>query len=422
MERINKRGYATVGCDMESFKKAVSELASVTHCKRVKAAGVDFLHSLQKVDDKKGLYFQDLSRTAIMDAGKVAPTIGVIDKQSYSTAAYKENITNLFALVTDDAGNEDLFSFSEESMASIFQLCKMSGENVFEKNNLIRNMFVSGCFYEAKKSVSLIYRETDDMDKKVYYVGLSRYAFVPQDEVLIPILDKFDAEKPLGNIKSVNWTVDTAVSQIYVEFPDVADEIEAEYGVKNAVPGMILLTSDIGASSLRALSTLKINGHRIVIEEVAKRHSGKGETTAEFIEKFTQAVDKEIFQRVKELPKQLCKLISMEIGPAALDTDEDRENNFVAVSDVLKESIDKTFHKFNASKKKVIFETLIEEIISSKRYTLYDIAAFVMSVADRVKVDAITAQTVNKEAAKAPFVVEAVARKYTEDMNSFQIL
>ena len=47
--------------------------------------------------------------------------------------------------------------------------------------------------------------------------------------------------------------------------------------------------------------------------------------------------------------------------------------------------------------------------------TAYAIAEMIMAVPDRVHVDAVTAVTVNCEAAKAPEVVKSVTKKYIKE-------
>ena len=215
----------------------------------------------------------------------------------------------------------------------------------------------------------------------------------------------------------VSWSVDHALSQIYLEFPDAAKEIAESYKLPHeAMPGLMLQTSDIGRSSFIAQATMRINNHLVRLETVSVSHNNKkGVDVDEYINEFVDKVDTELFANIKKIPEQLCELMTMSISPAVIATDDDRENNYIAVTDILKESINKTFKKFSGSKKKVIFESLSEEIISCMSYTAYDIAEMIMAVPDRVHVDAVTAVTVNREAAKAPEVVKSVTKKYIKE-------
>lgn len=421
MEKINRNKLLKSGKTLSGFKKAVEELSDITECHKVKIEKISFMHNTNQISDGKFI-FNDLSRGIILNMYKEKPILGVIDNTYIDEEALKENSTNLLALVTDENGNDFVMVVSEYAMASLLQFVGLSGSAMFDKNNYLRNAFVAGCFYEknAKSGISLVCRKSETCaDEKIYYFGLSRYHFVPQKLVLNPVLDRIKNDAVLGKMDVINWEVTQEYSRIYIEFPDVANEISLSYGVNNAIPGLILQTSDIGRSSLTALSTLNVNGHQIIVEEIIRQHCHRGEDLQTYIDEFVNSVDTQLFANVKTLPKQLLKLIGMDIPAKDLDSENGRENNFMAISDILKEAIDLTFKKFNASKKRIVLEGLQEEICSSLTYSAYDIAALIISVPDRLKCDPITEKAIQKEIAKAPFHVEKAYNEFLSLKDNF---
>lgn len=417
MERINRDTHEVSGTDLEGFKEAVKKMSAITHCRRINAKDLAFIHYTGK--EHNGQYvISDLSRTALK---RPSQTISGLSPSYTDEEAMRENktTTRLLAIAEAKDGSEDLLHISSYGLPSLLQSIYLSGEAAFDNNSYYRNAFLASVFYQkkAEAGLSLITRKTCDNDEKIYYVGLSRYRYVPQADLLIPVLDRIAKDAVLGTMDVVSWSVDHALSQIYLEFPDAAKEIAESYKLPHeAMPGLMLQTSDIGRSSFIAQATMRINNHLVRLETVSVSHNNKkGVDVDEYINEFVDKVDTELFANIKKIPEQLCELMTMSISPAVIATDDDRENNYIAVTDILKESINKTFKKFSGSKKKVIFESLSEEIISCMSYTAYDIAEMIMAVPDRVHVDAVTAVTVNREAAKAPEVVKSVTKKYIKE-------
>lgn len=415
MENINKNKCSIKGTNLEGFKKAVKDISAITECRKIKSKDLSFFHFEDLTKDGRNV-ISDLSKISLK---KRHQTMAGLKTDLLDQDALKENSTHLGAIITSPAGDEEVVFVSEYALPSLLQSVGLAGNSAFSFNNYYRNAFLASSFYTKKDdaSLSLITRKSSENDEKVYYVGLSRYLYVPQDQLLIPVINRLADDKVLGTMKVVSWTVNHEISQIYLEFPDVAKEISEAYHLPHeAVPGLMLQTSDIGKSSFIAQSTLKLNGHMIRLETVSVAHNNKyGFNKDEYIGKFVEKIDNEIFTNVRSFPEKLFKLMQISISPKSLDSEKDREDNFVSISDILKTSIEKVFRKFSNGKKLAIFESLQEEIVSSVPYTAYDIAEIVISIPDRVQIDEVTATTVYKEIAKAPDVIKRVAKEYLKE-------
>lgn len=415
MNNINKNDYLLTGTDLEGFKKAVKDISAITKCRKIKSKDMSFFHFEDLMKDERNV-ISDLSKISLK---KRHQTMAGLKADLLDQDALKENSTHLGAIITSPTGDEEVVFVSEYALPSLLQGVGLAGNSAFSLNNYYRNAFLASSFYTKKDNanLSLITRKSGENDEKVYYVGLSRYLYVPQDQLLIPVIDRIAADQVLGTMKVISWTVDHEISQIYLEFPDVAKEISDAYHLPHeAVPGLVLQTSDIGKSSFIAQSTLKLNGHIIRLETASIAHNNKyGFDKDEYISKFIEKIDNEIFANVRSFPEKLFELMQISISPKNLDSDKDKESNFVSISDILKTSIERVFKKFSNGKKLAIFESLQEEFVSSMSYTAYDIAEMIISIPDRVKIDEVTAATVNKEISKAPEIIKRVAKEYLKE-------
>lgn len=119
MERINKDAYEVSGTDLEGFKEAVKKMSAITHCRRINAKDLAFIHYTGK--EHNGQYvISDLSRTALK---RPSQTISGLSPSYTDEEAMRENktTTRLLAIAEAKDGSEDLLHISSYGLPSLLQ-------------------------------------------------------------------------------------------------------------------------------------------------------------------------------------------------------------------------------------------------------------------------------------------------------------
>ena len=89
MERINRDTHEVSGTDLEGFKEAVKKMSAITHCRRINAKDLAFIHYTGK--EHNGQYvISDLSRTALK---RPSQTISGLSPSYTDEEAMRENKT-----------------------------------------------------------------------------------------------------------------------------------------------------------------------------------------------------------------------------------------------------------------------------------------------------------------------------------------
>lgn len=397
MKKRNSEDFLVSGTNIEDFKEEVKKMSEITHVKKVKVRDFDFMHV--QGETATDFHVVLLNNAALFEGIDTSKQMAL--RHSDMELSSNEIATNLLAITSDDTDNEDVVAFSTMAIPSLFQNIGLSGSATISANDIYRNAHFACEFYKqpATKSLSLVYRQSPDTnDKKVYYVGRSRYNYVPQAAELIPVLDRIYKEKALGEIEAKEWYVDSALSHIYLEFPDEAQAISESYGKPVGIPGMILQTSDVGVSSLTAMSTLRIKNNIIILESVSKQHCKKdGEN---FVDAFYETIDNSLFANVRVVPEQLAKLFGTYLPKDDIKREE-----------LIYGAIEKIFPKvFKVdAKRRQVLDLLMTSLEANTEYSYFDVFVAFTELPERLECDTLTSTTIQKLCAKLPgYLVEKI--------------
>ena len=266
-----------------------------------------------------------------------------------------------------------------------------------------RDLYISRLFKGARKCTFIV-REIAKV-KKLVAILSAKYKALPQS-ALCEIIDALRGVSDFGEMKVYRWAITNWTSNIYIEFPEKAAEIRDYYSLPDDfIPGLWLMTSDTGESSVQIYPTWRRGSSISFVEKASVRrvHSGKVELS-DIIDK----VVKKAFSEYSRMPEALCSLMRQNITDDAWDvsTIKGARQNQKAVENAIKNA----FRELDITKaigkgyEKSLKEQLCAEISGKIRYTAYDIATMIMSLPERLEgVNKETLHKLESAVAYAPY-------------------
>jgi hypothetical protein len=409
--------YEVSGTDYEEFKTQNQKMADMTKNLPVRGASCLFL-SLFELPE-----FQDKGKVSFRAFGEEHITDFLLNRKEFPTAIISEKqigeeLLNELRKGTQLVINADSDNYIVSSFANT-TLCQRSGvkgDTTATRQNVIRNLHYADGIISRNEVVNFVYREINTgkttasgkplIVKKIFSAMGSQFKPVPQT-ILSDIVETVTDEAIMGKTVTRCWKINHEYSDIYIEFPDMAEEFQEVYNLPDRmVPGILLSTSDIGNSSIIAKGVLSRGASYVITDEVSVQHKGDVEKQ-DVIEK----INEKIFPNVRLLPETLGRLIGLSVldyDKVDLSTDEGCEKNIEAVGNIIEDVAEKTLKQHLGVKRlKALTSCLKDEINSSIPYTLYDIAVTYMGIADRLEgIEKTTLDEVRTACAGVPYLLE----------------
>lgn len=254
--------------------------------------------------------------------------------------------------------------FTASSLASTMATRIGSGGHNASRPSYKRDAYFAELLGVEESDVQLLVRSIGKVHK-AFAMHSTQYTLVPQI-TMMDIIRKI--EHGLGKPVCKGWTVSHFCSEVQLEFPERAVDFAKVYGVDHDItPGLKLLTSDVGRSSVCALGTWNFGDAVIGSDIYTRKHRGKVDS-----DQILKEIDKKIFSKYERIPKALCGLMQIHI------TD-------------VEAAVDSVFRQIDLSEKigkKRVDE--LKEIMESEynpglHYTAYDIAKSILSLPARVQ-------------------------------------
>lgn len=415
MTKINEKtlldAWTVTGTDYEEFKSYLNELSECTEFVKVNPAEVSIL-SLVSFNDGEARFWdlapcntgapQKVINTRVLRTNKVM-------ELGNHEQLLKETLENVKALFF--SGRKVLFPSIRVFTKGMVQFGL--GGQAMDKPRFERDLYVSAAFKDAPQS-TFVLREISGV-KKLFAILSSKYKSLPQS-ALCEIIEALDISD-FGEMKVYRWTLDNFTANIYVEFPQKAEEISDYYGFKDKfIPGLWLQTSDTGDASVKVFPTWRCRGSINYIEKasVKKVHSGKVE-----LSDLVGEVQKKAFSEYTRLPEALCNLMSQTLTDESLDLSNptDIGKNRSNIEKVIK----KAFKTLGIAKaigiknKQSLQEQVLSEFAGDIPYTAYDIATCFLSLPERLEgVCAATLHNLEAAVSEAPYIKYSVSAKDEE--------
>lgn len=333
--------------------------------------------------------YKTISAQSRKDISIYTPT-----KEMLNSPLYNEFKTNKTMLSLD---NENYFLSS--GFFKNLERYGISGE-FFTMPSFERDLSLTAAFANNKKATVCI--KEFDGNKKAFALLSGKYTNINQS-ILFRIIDVF--EKKMGKINVKSWEMSHFITNVYVEFPQYADDMNEVYKFKTKyIPGILISTSDTGDCALKIKGTLRKEHSKakIYFKEVSRKHIGDIN-----IDKLIDEIEKGIFEKYTLIPDKMIELMSTDISPDDLSTEKARFENAETVKSYFDFLVKETQLVKSVGKKAkdTIKEALHNTIDDAYNYTLYDIVdTFMILPEATVGMSKYAIEKLRNCVAKAPFV------------------
>ncbi len=376
-----KNSYESVGRTNESLVNEINEMEAATEYITVKPEELVILSYKGRVNDKEAFYVIS-AKTMSEGPGKGAYTPFITEALGEKNTLMDESIKEAGAVLM--IKNRAYF-VSPEGWATLAEKSGVGGDCVME-GSIFRDLLIMDRLLKKNVPLKICYRQgkgDGGIVRKVFAVLTEKYT--PISMKIIPEThESFENDGTMGKGEMRYWKNTQMITEALVEFPEAAEELMDTYSLPDKfIPGIRILTSDTGSSSVRIQSTYRPEKGKTftVQKDVYKKHMG--EVTKEDI---MEEAKKEIFPMMGELPKALAERLGTEIGTPDLSTEKGVEENRLTVQKAIRYGIRKL--KIGAAigrkRAKELSEQLCAEVNGTIIYTEYDIASMFMGVGDRI--------------------------------------
>ena len=402
--------YEVIGRTMESLLAELHEIGTATEYVLVEAKDIK-LHSLYKTDNGKN-YFYVMSANTMLGSDIKSPlkTFSRIceENEGVNPDLLRQSLqeTGVMMSIPVDGGETAIY-VSPSGINALAEKAKVGGERI-NYPSTFRDLYVMEGILKKGGKLKLAVRSLKGADGKVSrkLFGVLTEKYAPISLNLIPeTIDTFEEDGSMGKSNLRYWKTTQNYTEVLVEFPDEAEELQDTYGLSEPlIPGIRLSTSDTGDAAVRIQATYRSATNRtyVVKKEVKKNHMGK--VTREDI---LNEVKKEIFAEIKELPSRLASLMGNTIGKAEVETPEGQAANKRAVQACIRKAI-RSLHIGKAigqKRAKEISEQLEVEVNGELVYTEYDIAMMFIGLGDRLaNLPENARRMLEKACAEAPYI------------------
>lgn len=373
--------WATSGTTLEGFAETVRELDACTHAKRMRLEDLR-LFSVFDADERRVL-FHCYDREQWQS--KCPPKASQLNLETSSAFSgnpelVKELTERSKLLITSGRTS---YLTSAHLARDLGDCARVGGDSIYdpteERDMYFMSRFCANAqairsksmtkYLASKQDGVAVYRVSGPI-AKIFAMAGGAYAYLPQSS-LLDVIGYFESE--LGEVDCKQWYVDHFFTQIWVEFPEKAEDIAKTYKLPDTIiPGLLFETSDTRDCSYTCTATYRIGTRKCYIlgDSYSRKHIGLVSP-----EQITEAIKKKVYATYTRLPERLCELMTLDI-----------ENPSSVITGVLNKAglsanAPKGVGKISA---KNVLKELCDPINPAEKYTGYDIAMLILSLPEMI--------------------------------------
>lgn len=402
--------YSCKGNSIETFKEENAKIAENTKEICARSGDIIFLSLCEipefQIEGKVTFYV--LSNEYITDVLQKGSRfrVGTLNEDELGEELLDElkSTTGLMAIIDGVK-----YLVSDLAIPTLTIRAGVGGDETISRQNLFRNLHFADALIHRNAPVHFVYREGVNLEGKTVRKILAgfgaAYTYVPQT-IMYDAAEEILKDGILGEASVKYWEISHEYTDIEIMFPEMKDTFSKEYGVDSLIPGVFMCTSDIGKSSVIVRGVLYSGSSYVIIDEVMIKHVGNI-TKDDILEK----VREDIFPKIRTYPEILAKLIgeyALDYSKIDLTTEKGCEKNLKGMTELNEKIMRSCFKGIIPLKRmKQLIECMNDEINSSIKYTLYDVALNFLSIPERVEgFDRVTINEIKKAAAKVPAHLE----------------
>lgn len=410
---LNDNWYVS-GTDLETLKNVIEENDKYTKFIETNSKDISLISLLSK-EIKEKLKLNTEKDYVFKSNPNPHPFEILLVLSAYKTISAQSRKDISIYTPTKEMLSSSLFS----EFKVVKTMMSLNGENYFLSSGFFKNLErygVSGEFYTtpsferdlsltatfANEKPAIVCVKEFDGNKKAFALLSGKYTNINQN-VLFRIIDMF--EKKMGTIDVKSWEMNHFITNVYVEFPQYADDMNEVYKFKTKyIPGILISTSDTGDCALKIRGTLRKEDTtaKVYFKEISRKHIGNID-----INKLMNEIEKGIFEKYTLIPDKMIELMSIDISPDDLSTENARFEN----TEIIKLYIDFLVKESQLVKavgkkaKDTIKKALYDIIDDRHNYTLYDIVDEFMILPEvTIGLNGYALDKLRNCVAKAPFI------------------
>ena len=380
--------YQRSGSDLTELETALEEIDAMTSLQKVSTLDIELL---------------SLDRTRNTPKGNTAfrvfhPYEG--EKPSVGLSLDGSDTSKIKSLVKETRKNQLLLRIngklhftSSDMIYSMAARAGVGGSNITRPSGR-RDAYIAELFGVDDKDVKMIVRKSGNISK-VFAMHSDRFGRIPQ-KTLLDIINQI--KHGLGTPVCNYWEVNHNLSMIQLDFPEKAKDFAKVYNISDhIVPGVRLLTSDVGEASVCAIGTWHIGNGYACSDVYSRKH-----TVNIDLEVILKQINKQIFARYERIPQRLGELLLIDVSdPEA------------CIASVLNQIKDKDKRNLGKRRMDEITKLLCQQCNPALKYTAYDIAKTILALPDTLKGLPASAKRVLENVA-----TESLFADYTEYANT----
>ena len=409
--------WSASGNDLSSYTALIKEVSDATKFIKTKPSEIKAFYNLRdaNVYDVYKVVVIDGTSLSTLKKGLMAWKTTMTQAPEFNVGYIRKAKTNQLLAEESFNSNGFILDYNEKaiyvSANAKTTLClrsKIAGEWT-TRCSLFQTMDIMEALNYWRGEMTMVVREcenprTKKIENKVFAFLSSKYTDIPLS-ILPKAIKTIMADGKLGRAEVYGWYMNHMFTEIQIEFPDAGEDFAAISGLKTPViPGLIMMSSDTGSSSLIIRGTYRVKGSSryVVLDEFTHKHSGAITT-----EDILDACDRHIMSNFRKLPEALADKMSKIIGTGKVDTPQEMAANAQAVAGAIKGAMKKlgVNTELGKTRSKMLLEQLIETIDPESVYSEYDLAMLFLGLPDRVDGLSKEMQTrLAKDCGKAPFI------------------
>lgn len=346
------------GKDMQELQRVLEYLDQITTIETLSSVDVELLSLKKGVVSAPGTLSFRRYHPLEDELPSVALPLENAENKARLAPLVRELKQNGLMLMNE----KDKF-FTADTLISTMALRIGTGGSNIKRPSFKRDAYFAELLGVEEQDVKLLVRSVDGI-KKAFAMHSGRYTLVKQTLILDII---GNIAHGLGKPVCKNWEVTNSRTEVYLEFPQKAMDFTKTYGLpKKVVPGLRLITSDVGESSVCAIGTWRLDGTPFGVEVYTRKHVGRIDP-----EKILKQIGQKIFVKYDRLPQRLCELMRIEIS-----------NPNDCIESVLRQI--NLQEKIGIRRVKQLQEIVQDQFARTARYTAYDIAVAILALPDTV--------------------------------------
>ena len=232
--------WSATGTDLNEFKKLIQDIANSTYTVQVDTNQLTLMHSLgwnAKTENRLNLSVHNEAQYLEGKIQKVALNVTNLK----SNAKFIEEVTTVAPLMMKLSGagyqRGDFYFTSSHLSRDLGARANLAGDAIYDATDDRDSYIMSRYVKKPEVATAIIRYDESSTIHKIFGLASGNYCHIDQT-ILLEMIDRLEAD--LGKAECTVWSIDHFLTQIWLTFPENANDICETYGLPDKfIPGVI---------------------------------------------------------------------------------------------------------------------------------------------------------------------------------------